>query len=72
MEKELSIEFTRNPYIIRIRYDKKIIWKYYFENAIDFIHFLHILENKNDKEIYDYCKGTCYFADSIENEQEEN
>ena len=63
MEKELRIEFTRNPYIITIRYDGEVIWEHYFEHPVDFISSLHILESKNDKEIYDWCKNICYFTE---------
>lgn len=58
MERELTIEFTRNPFIIRIKYDGELIWEHYFEHPIDFMSTLHILEEKNDKEIYDWAK--CY------------
>ena len=68
MEKELSIEFTRNPYIIRIRYDKELIWEHYYEHPIDFISALHTLEEMNDKEIYDYCIGACIRNNIIEEE----
>ena len=63
MNRELSIEFTRNPNIIRVKYDGEKIWEHYYENGVDFIIALHILENKNDREIYDYCKGYCEFTD---------
>ena len=63
MSKELSIEFTRNPFIIRIKYDDELIWEHYFEHPIDFISTLHKLEDKNDKEIYDWVKGYCVFTD---------
>ena len=66
MGKELSIEFTRNPYIIRIRYDGTLIWVHYYESPIDFISRLHTLESKNDKEIYDWCYGYCVFTDEKE------
>ncbi len=63
MSKELSIEFTRTPYIIKIKYDGKEIKRMFFGNAIDFISTLHILETKNDREIYDWCRGICIFTD---------
>jgi len=65
MEKELNIEFTRNPYIIRIKYDGELIYEHQFASAIDFISMLHILETKNDKEIYDWCNGICDFIDEV-------
>lgn len=61
MEKELSIEFTRTPNIIKIKYDGELIKEMFFENAVDFISMLHILESKNDKEIYDWCNNICEF-----------
>lgn len=65
MEKELSIEFTRNPFIIRVKYDGELIWEHYYEHPIDFISALHVLESKNDKEIYDYCKNYCTFEEEM-------
>ena len=53
MERELSIEFTRNPFIIRVRYDGKLIWEHYYEHPVDFITRLESLMTLNDKEIYD-------------------
>ena len=68
MEKELTIEFTRNPHIIRIRYDGELLRELYFENKVDFIVALHQLENMNDKEVYDWCLGACKVSDDeIEN-----
>lgn len=66
MERELSIEFTRNPFIIRIKYDGELIWEHYYEHPIDFISSLHLLEKMNDKEIYDWAKGYAVFADEEE------
>ena len=66
MEKELSIEFTRNPFIIRIKYDGELIKEMYFEHPVDFISRLHLLERANDKEIYDWCHGWCEFTDDKE------
>lgn len=63
MERELVIEFTRNPFNIRIKYDGELIKELYFEHPIDFISTLHKLESKNDREIYDWCKGYATFKE---------
>lgn len=63
MEKELRIEFTRNPYIITIRYDGEMIWEHYYEHPVDFISALHKIESMNDKELYDWCTGTATYKD---------
>ena len=68
MRKELSIEFSRNPFILKIRYDGKIIKKIFFENQESLSSKLHLLETKNDREIYDWCKGVCIFLDEKEND----
>ncbi len=63
MNKQIKIEITRNPYNIKIMYGKDIIKKMHFYHRESFIHMLHVLEDKNDKEIYDWSMGYCEFTD---------
>lgn len=66
MNKELNIEFTRNPNIIRVRYDGELIWEHYYENGVDFMSALKQLMSHNDKEVYDMCIGACTFVEDGE------
>lgn len=53
----LKITFTKNPYNIWIYLNEKLIKKFYFENAIDFIATLHYLTNTSDSKIIKELEG---------------
>lgn len=61
--KGITVEYEKQPYNIYIKFDGEVIKKIHFENAIDFITMLHVLEKKNGQEILDWTKGYCTFLE---------